>query len=199
MLEHSLELEVINKDMHQSLERFIEQNREAFDSHFPSPDLWNRIAEKSPEVKLAVRRQPVLFFKRIAAAVVILITVSIGWQMFFAKSPIKDEHMAQFTPLDQEVKEAAFFYEQEIQRKSNEVFELTSNQPEIREGVEMDLAELDEVLVQLKNDLKDNVDNAEVLAAMIQNYRLKLDILEQILSFVEQKEANNENIVLYEL
>lgn len=185
--------------MHESLERFIEQNRQAFDTQHPSPDLWNKIAKNSPEIKNAGKWQAVFVFGRIAVAVVIILVASLGWQLFFAKSQVQDEYTAQFSPLDEDVKEAAMYYEVEIERKSQRVFELTSNQPAIMQGVEMDMAELDEVLHQLKNDLKDNVSNAEVLTAMIQNYRLKLDILEQILSFVEEKDANNENIVLHEL
>lgn len=58
---------------------------------------------------------------------------------------------------------------------------------------------MDEVLLQLKNDLNDDVANAEVLAAMIQNYRLKLEILEQTLQFIEQEEAKQPKEILYEL
>jgi hypothetical protein len=186
--------------MHDSLGKFLEENKAAFDSHVPSPELWDRIAAQSPEIKKATKKQTMFVFGRIAAAAVVVLVLAFGWQLYFAKSPVTDEFAAQYAPLDEEVKEAAMYYEVEIERKSQQVFELTSNQPAIREGVEMDMAELDEVLNQLKNDLKDNVSNAEVLAAMIQNYRLKLDILEQILEYVEQKDDNtNENIVIHEL
>jgi hypothetical protein len=55
----------------------------------------------------------------------------------------------------------------------------------VREGIEQDLAGLDSALVQLKRDLKDNISNAEVIEAMIQNYRLKLAILEEVLGYIE--------------
>ena len=44
----------------------------------------------------------------------------------------------------------------------------------------------------LKEDLKDNADNEEVVFAMIQNYRLKLDILEEILLQLRSAEKNND-------
>lgn len=185
--------------MSESLERFIEHNRDAFDAYSPSADLWDRIAEKSPEVKKDRRRQTVFVLSRTAAAAVVVLVATLSWQLFFSKSPVNDEFAAQYSPLDEEVKEAAMYYETEIERKKEMVFNLTASQPAIREGVEMDMAGLDEVLQQLKNDLKDNVANADVLAAMIQNYRLKLDILEQILSYVEENESNQENTELHEL
>ena len=55
---------------------------------------------------------------------------------------------------------------------------------------------LDSAYVELKNDLKDNVDNEEVINAMIQNYRIKLQILEQILDNIQSNEdkENEEGI-----
>ena len=45
----------------------------------------------------------------------------------------------------------------------------------------MDLSELDSIYSSLKKDLRENIDNEQVLEAMIQNYRMKLKILEDLL------------------
>lgn len=185
--------------MHESLDEFIKKNRNDFDSGFPSPDLWNRIAARSPEIRKGEKRLNIYLLGRVAAAALVLVVVSFGWQLFFAKSHINKDYRAEYSPMDEEIKEASVYYELEIERKKQMVFELTSNQPAIREGVEIDMAGLDVVLNQLKSDLKDNVANEDVLAAMIQNYRLKLEILEQILSYVEHKDKNDENIEFHEL
>ena len=42
---------------------------------------------------------------------------------------------------------------------------------------------------ELKADLKDNVDNEEVVTAMMENYRLKLQILEEILKELEKERS----------
>ena len=55
-----------------------------------------------------------------------------------------------------------------------------------------DMVELDKVFEELKNDLKDNSDNEEVIEAMIQNYRFKLQMLEEILLQLN-KSKNSEN------
>ena len=44
--------------------------------------------------------------------------------------------------------------------------------------------ELDSVYISLKSDLKDNIANHEVIEAMIQNYRLRISILEESYNFV---------------
>ena len=54
-----------------------------------------------------------------------------------------------------------------------------------------ELADLDSVFLSLKNDLHDHISNPEIIDAMIQNYRLKLSLLEQIQ--VELQEQNGKN------
>jgi len=52
---------------------------------------------------------------------------------------------------------------------------------------------LDSVYADLRRDLKDNAANEEVIEAMIQNYRLKLEILEDVLSQMRQANNNHNN------
>lgn len=185
--------------MKQRLQDFIDQNREAFDADLPAPELWNKIAAHSPNVRKGRRLSLAVAIQRIAAAAVLLLLVASGlhWVLSERNSHVNrngEMHRAQF-----EIQEASRFYELQIADKKQRVFELTTNDPTIRHGIEIDMADLDEVLLQLKHDLKDDVANAEVLAAMIQNYRLKLEILEQTLQFIEQEEAKQPKEILYEL
>ena len=50
--------------------------------------------------------------------------------------------------------------------------------------------ELDKIYKGLKNDLKDNVSNEEVIEAMIQNFRLKLQLLEEIQRQLQSQKSN---------
>ena len=63
-----------------------------------------------------------------------------------------------------------------------------------------DMEELDEVYLELKEDLKDNVSNPEVIEAMVLNYRVKLEILEDLLNQLNEKENQDyENDESYSL
>lgn len=57
------------------------------------------------------------------------------------------------------------------------------------DAVLKDLEAMDQAFYELKSDLKDNVDNEEVIAAMMKNYQLKLQILEEILRTLEEKQS----------
>ena len=56
-----------------------------------------------------------------------------------------------------------------------------------------DLAVMDQAFAELKADLRDNVDNEEVIAAMMENYQLKLQILEEILNELEKENREKFN------
>jgi hypothetical protein len=82
-----------------------------------------------------------------------------------------------------ELQEAQFYYEEIIDAKLIRV----KNQVD-DPALLQDIEELDKAFQELKKDLKEDVDNHEVVLAMIDNYRLKLKILERILEDIEESE-----------
>jgi hypothetical protein len=100
-----------------------------------------------------------------------------------------------------ELKETEAYFAHKVSEMMNEIQVYSVNDPSIMEDVKSDITELDSVYVNLKQDLKENIANDEVVEAMIQNYRIKIRILEDLLN--ELKEINDENInkksVSYEL
>ncbi|MEZ5084429.1 MAG: hypothetical protein R2750_13440 [Bacteroidales bacterium] len=89
--------------------------------------------------------------------------------------------------------EAEMFYTSKINSTKEELFQLSGHDSEFIKEIDFDLKELDHVFEELKKDLKDNTDNEEVIEAMIQNYRLKLTILEEMLMQVSKSSDKNEN------
>jgi hypothetical protein len=79
-----------------------------------------------------------------------------------------------------ELKEAESYYSKLVTFKLEEMKPFLMNNPGIRKEVNVDLMELDSIYSSLKNDLKDNIANDQIIEAMIQNYRLKLRILEEL-------------------
>ena len=79
-----------------------------------------------------------------------------------------------------------------FQEKIEEKLDMIKASAEMIEPeVHIQLELLDDEYQSLRNDLKDNADSEEVINAMIENYRLKLHMLEKIL---EEIQKNNENI-----
>jgi len=170
------------------LEKYILDQRERFDDLEPDPAIWDRIDTKRARV---IR----IDWKGIAwkaAAVVAIFTASYFFHDYMASRHQQDqgfmaEHMDDSSsPIVRELIEAEAYYTSQINIRKEEVFRLTASTPDIQNEINTELVELDKVFNELKEDLKDNADNEEVIEAMIQNYRVKLDILEEMLYRLKQ-------------
>jgi hypothetical protein len=165
------------------LEKFILDHREDFDHLEPDPALWDQIeTRKAPVVRLNWKS---LAWK--AAAVVAIFTASYYFHDYMASRKAVEQGFIAGnmdepgSPIVRELIEAEAYYTSQIDMAREEVFRLTAHEPDIQQEINMEMVELDKVFKELKEDLKDNADNEEVIEAMIQNYRLKLDILEEML------------------
>jgi hypothetical protein len=177
------------------LEQFVIENRDGFDVYEPGEELWDRIQKPSPKViKLNWKTIAV----RVAAVVVIFIASYFFHDMMQSENTnqiaqqqpeMEDQQMEQV----QMLMEAEVFYSSQINTAQDEIFRLSGNNKDLMEDINLDMLELDEIFKELKNDLKDNSDNEEVIEAMIQNYRIKLQVLEEILMQLNKTKNQEEN------
>ena len=162
------------------LEDFIKENREEFDFREPSPEVWDRIAAKEKSPKVVRLRSYIL---RAAAVIAIAVVTS---AILFQTNILGGGSYANqnIDPELKELIEAEAFYAHQVDSKLKEIRKCYYTFPELKEEVEMDLNELEDMYKVLKTDLQENISNKAVIEAMIENnrYRLKLvdDVLEQI-------------------
>jgi len=162
------------------LEDFIKNNREAFDQFEPSEKVWENISkQKGKSRKISM----VSYFLRVAAVV----TIAVVFTVLITNTNIFNSEEAKAQPEDPELRElieAEAFYASQVNEKMNEIRKCYDTFPEIKEEVETDLTELQEMYDVLKIDLNENISKKAVIEAMIENnrYRLKMvdDVLDQI-------------------
>jgi hypothetical protein len=169
------------------LKKHIQENRQAFDVYQTDVDsLWEGISTGIE--KKSKRKWPVL---KIAASLVILFLVGFALIRVASSSQKFDDGIS-LSDISPELAEAEFYYSRLVEEKFAMIHAANSAlDPLITSEIEL----LDSAYLDLKNDLKDNMDNEEVINAMIQNYRIKLQILEQILESIEtsnDEEKKNE-------
>ena len=173
--------------MKDKLEQFVNEHKEEFDLLEPRADLWKGI-------DLPERRRFITAGLLWKAAIVIMIFGA----SLLANSYLKKDHERRSMAAAEktineipELAEANKYYSGLIQAKLNEVHSELKSYPEINLNVNRDLSELDSIYNSLKNDLKDNISNPEIIEAMIQNYRLKLELLEQVLADLRSENQKN--------
>jgi hypothetical protein len=175
------------------LEQFVIENRSAFDDEEPGGMVWTGIEKQS-------RRTINIQWKRIgvrAAAVVVIFISSYYFHDFMQKRSSSSERIAsgengtEQNDMYHELQEAKYYYTSQVEEKRAEVFKMIDDNTDLKKEIDSELLDLDKVLKELKRDLKDNVNNEEVVAAMIQNYRLKLNILKDILNHLNSQDEKN--------
>lgn len=172
-------------------EKFVLSHRDEFDDFAPDPALFGRIIKPKPVVRM-INWNSVMW----RAAAVMVIFVASYYFHDFVSSPQPQQtagtgyENGKPSEIIKMMIEAEAFYTAQIDNRQLEFNTLAKDQPEIRQEVNYELVELDSVYADLKSDLKDNAANEEVIEAMIQNYRVKLDILEEVLR--QLRAAKNE-------
>jgi hypothetical protein len=96
-----------------------------------------------------------------------------------------------------ELLEVEAFYTAQVNNRMQEIEKHIRHFPEIIDEVKKDFAELDSMNRDLKSDLNENIRNKEVVEAMIRNYKIKLEILEDMYEQIRLQEdttnSNNKN------
>jgi hypothetical protein len=162
------------------LEDFIKANREAFDQFEPSDKVWQQISKSKGKTKIATFTH---YFLRVAAVLAVVAVLSVA---VIKTNIFNSNEVAKQTddPELRELIEAEAFYASQVNEKMDEIRKCYVAYSEIKDDVEMDLNELQQMYDVLKTDLKENVSQKAVIEAMIENnrYRLKMvdEVLEQI-------------------
>ena len=149
---------------------------EVYETNYES--LWKGIEEK-----LETPSTGTFVIWRVAAAVLLLmVSVAVIFSINTESKSGVSLHQVSL-----ELAETEQFYIQQISNK----MQLIESYPEVSTQARQELAALDSIYMELQMDLKDNIDNEEVVSAMIEHYRLKLDLLEGILNQI-RKQGNGE-------
>lgn len=164
------------------LEKYINENKESFDSAFPSDALWDKINRQIETKEEAPQKQSKLLWmitKMAAAFAVVLASgVVIGYY-------INDNQSisASNDPIFQDYIDIEKKYVKDINHKMNAL-----SVHDIDPQVNRDLMQLDEVYEELKKELYQGqaINNDKIIEALLITYQEKVEILEKVLSRVER-------------
>lgn len=169
--------------MKNKLEKFVEENREAFDELEPRSDLWLDISLKVLD-KDEVSR-PIWFrqtFWRYAAAVVILLSVGLGVFQLGRYTQRMESIVMEPATLQQiapELAQVEAYYTSLIseQRQQLNAADLKNLNADMAGDFSRDLTSLDSAYVRLKRDLYKGANKEQIVNAMILNLQLRSEII----------------------
>ena len=167
--------------MGDQLEKFIMDNRDAFDHETPRKDTWNQIDKRLTKKS---NMWPTVW--KIAAMLFMATTIL----LVIDRSQEKIEEPL----LSEELIQAEDYYVSMINEKRMIIMdELT---PEQEEEFLVEIDQLDSMYNELKNTYQTNTSNDRIVDAMISNLQLRLEILNRQLEILENiKNQDNENAI----
>ena len=168
-------------------DEFIRNNAEEFDFLEPKESLWDGV-EKNLERRRRFNWR-VITVRVAAVAAIFIVSFVVQKVIFTGKVNLPHQEAKIEIP---ELTEAEMYYNNVINVKLNNVKPLLEEHPYLQEELQTDLKDLEDIYQDLKDDLKDNIANQEVLEEMIQNYRLRVQILEEMSGYLMEQEKNEE-------
>ena len=92
-----------------------------------------------------------------------------------------------------ELSDAEAYYTSQIISKQAELSQYARQHPEIIEDLKKEFTEMDKSKAELKKDLAESNADEKVIEAIILSYRVKLEILNQMLTELRKSKQSNQN------
>lgn len=169
---------------------FIQENKDQFDLAEPSEMSWKNIEQKVYKDKPLLRSSILL---RVAASLFLILGAAwMGMQILTisenkvaveeVKEELEEKSNLAFSGMSDELVEVEQYYVSEVQLKEQELSDFKIDD-DLLEEIEVLKLEFD----QLKDEMKNSADPMQVVEALINNYQLRLEILQNILDQMKKE------------
>jgi hypothetical protein len=190
--------------MSDKLKQFIDENRRAFDSAEPDPQILKRLqGQMAGNSKIKYISRGLLKKTAVVAAV---ISLSVAAYFIFPKKKKAIEPFAIENSTEEIIDYGNPVYAKEIYHfkeliglKQSELKKLEKEYPQLYQQFRGDINELDSSYQALKTNLSANLNREMLLEAMIQNLQLQSELLNRqllIIKEIKQKSKRNEKTTI---
>jgi hypothetical protein len=172
------------------LEDYISRNREDLDKYDPPENVWKGIREN-----LHHRRRDIIIWLSSAAMIVVILATAVlfyiakGRENYALTRKEADIRLMKANP---ELIESEIYYNNIIHDLYLQATPLLTGNPDVEKELIYDMSQLDSICTDIKKDLRDNVANQEVIEALINNYRIKIRILENLLNTLKHDDTSED-------
>jgi hypothetical protein len=174
-------------------EAFVLEHRDAFNAAAPSRQVWHQI-DKTLHPEHHVRKLgfvSAMRVLRVAASVLLLLAAGAIAGIYFTQSQQTQQNaVASLSDISPEYAEMVRYYNNEIDEKVRQVALYSED-----EGLLQDLEAIDRTMAELERELQNVPPGAEeqVISNLIKSYQTKVEILERVLSRIQQSEDSEKN------
>jgi len=166
-----------------NIEKQINEQRLLLDSDRPREGHEDRFRQKLERLpkQVPVRRIRFRHAIQVAASVAIILTSAI----LLVRTDKSGNKVAQQV-IPEAVMEADFYYASQVDARYNEIKDFEFTDQEEKDLLLTELKDLENYHKQLMKDLEANPDDDRVVNALIRHYQLKLEVMDQIITQLNQ-------------
>lgn len=180
------------------LEQFVLDHRDEFDDLEPGENLFKEL--DTPEKKTIQFRNWKIIGRAVAA--VVIFTLGFTLNEFISNDTNNSDSVittdngikTENDSLRMAFEEMRFYYTSQINTVKDEIILLSNSDEVISEELDYQMEEFNNIFEELKNDLKDQANDEEIIEAMILNYRVKLRLLEDMKSQLNSTNQDGEEV-----
>ena len=174
-----------------NLEEYVRRHREELDLHKAPSGIWKRIENELGTGRLNR-------YRWIAAAAMITVVLGTAAVLYNRGIIPGNNHSKAFNEkminrINAQLRETEIYYNNLATSLYDQASPLLVKNPELEKELDADMTHIDSICLEIKKDLRDNVANQDVIEALIQNYRTRITILEEMLGVLKETENNTEN------
>ena len=176
------------------LENFIRENAEDFNSLEPPLMAWEAIEKELPAPGQTRVRKLWPYAWKAAAAILIFASAWMLNDYMDQKKSTENIYTNTEVAVSSELSElsdAEAYYTTQISSKQAELARYARQNPEIIEDLKREFTEMDKSKAELKKDLAESNADEKVIEAIILSYRVKLEILDQMLTELRKSKEGN--------
>jgi hypothetical protein len=167
--------------MSNKLEKFVKENKKAFEEQGPSNHLWAKI-----EAELDKKEKPkntIKLYQWMSIAAMMVISTGIYFTYKYKQEHNSTIEIAQVSP---EFGQKEVRFASQIEAKRDSLATYANDNPELYEQFTADLKKLDAEYDKLKVELQKTPNQLFVVKAMVKNRELQLQVLHQQLMIINQ-------------
>jgi len=175
------------------LEKYIKDHRDELDRYSPGPRSWKMIRPG-----LAKRHHTFRYVISAAAVIIVLLGISVLLKPTLFKLQNREGY-GSLVKNDPQVMETELYYINLVNDLVSKAKPLLTEHPDLEKELSLDMSQLDSICGEIKKDLRDNISNQEVIEALINNYRIRIQILNDMLNVLRNEDNGNANKKNHEL
>ena len=177
------------------LDQFVRENAEGFDTLNPPELAWEVIEQRLPSGRKTVVRRLWPYAWKAAAAVIIF---AAAWMLNDLRDAGRSGTLPvvagkEVNPELLELSDAEAYYTSQISSRQAELAAYARQHPEILEDLKAEFTEMDRKKADLKDDLTESNADEKVIEAIILSYRVKIEILDEMLNALKKAEGQSMN------